>query len=161
MELKNVVIVDGVRSAFGRGARGTLAATRMDEVAGTVIKSLLKRNPNVDPYDIEDCVCGNVGNNGELSGMTSNTVARIAELPPEMSSATVNRQCGSSMQALHMISRSIMTGAGEIGVAAGVERVGRAYHGWPGSFNRQTRLFYSNDPPPAGFCRVSWLFFGS
>lgn len=125
MELKNVVIVDGVRSAFGRGARGSLAATRMDEVAGTVIKSLLRRNPNVNPYDIEDCVCGNVGNNGELSGMTSNTVARIAELPPEVSSATVNRQCGSSMQALHMISRSIMTGAGEIGVAAGVERMGR------------------------------------
>ncbi len=69
--------------------------------------------------------CGNVGGNGELSGMTANTVARIAELPPEMSSVTVNRQCGSSMQALHMITRSIMTGAGEIGLAVGVERMGR------------------------------------
>lgn len=125
MEMKNVVIVDAVRSAFGRGAKGTLAATRMDDVAAEVIKGLLERNPNVDLYDIEDMVCGNVGNNGELSGMTSNTVARIAELPPEMSTATVNRQCGSSMQALHMITRSIMTGAGEIGIAAGVERMGR------------------------------------
>jgi acetyl-CoA acetyltransferase family protein len=125
MELKNVVIVDGVRSAFGRGAKGSLAATRMDEVAGDVVKALLERNPNVDPYDVEDLACGNVGNNGELAGMTSNTVARIAGLPPEMSSVTVNRQCGSSMQALHMISRSIMTGAGEIGVAMGVERMGR------------------------------------
>ena len=125
MEMKNVVIVDAVRSAFGRGARGTLAATRMDDVAAEVIKGLLERNANINPYDIEDMVCGNVGNNGELSGMTSNTVARVAELPPEMSTATVNRQCGSSMQALHMITRSIMTGAGEIGIAAGVERMGR------------------------------------
>lgn len=125
MELKKVVIVDAVRSAFGRGAKGTLVATRMDDVAGEVVKGLLERNPNIDPYDIEDLVCGNVGNNGELSGMTSNSVARVAELPPEVSSATVNRQCGSSMQALHMITRSIMTGAGEIGIAAGVERMGR------------------------------------
>ncbi|MCZ6647442.1 MAG: thiolase family protein [SAR324 cluster bacterium] len=125
MESKNIVIVDAVRSAFGRGARGTLVATRMDDVAGSVIKGLLERNPQVDPNEIEDLVCGNVGNNGELSGMTSNTVARIAELPPEVSTATVNRQCGSSMQALHMIARSIMSGAGEIGIAAGVERMGR------------------------------------
>lgn len=125
MEMKNVVIVDAVRSAFGRGAKGTLVATRMDEIAGSVVKGLLERNPKVDPNEIEDLVCGNVGNNGELSGMTSNTVARIAELPPEVSTATVNRQCGSSMQALHMITRSIMTGAGEIGIAAGVERMGR------------------------------------
>ena len=125
MEQKNVVIVDAVRSAFGRGAKGTLAATRMDDVAGSVIKGLLERNPSIDPNEIEDMVCGNVGNNGDLSGMTSNTVARIAELPPEVSTATVNRQCGSSMQALHMITRSIMTGAGEIGIAAGVERMGR------------------------------------
>lgn len=139
MELKNVVIVDAVRSPFGRGAKGSLIATRMDEVAGTVVRTLLERNPTVDPAEIEDMICGNVGGGGELAGMTSNAVARIAGLPPEMSHATVNRQCGSSMQALHMITRGIMTGAGEIGIAMGVERMGRSIGGGGGGDTPLTR----------------------
>ncbi len=125
MKLENVVIADGVRSAFGRGAKGSLVSTRMDEVAGQVVRNLLDRNPQVDPYEIEDMVTGNVLGGGELAHMTSNTVSRIANLPPEISHATVNRQCGSSMQALHMVAREIMTGAGEMGIAMGVERMGR------------------------------------
>ena len=125
MEVKNVVIVDAVRSAFGRGARGSLVSTRMDEVGANVVKSLLERNQQVDPLDVEDMICGNVSGGGELAGMTSATIARLAGLAPEVSTATVNRQCGSSMQALHMITRSLMTGAGEIGIAMGVERMGR------------------------------------
>jgi acetyl-CoA acetyltransferase family protein len=129
MEAKTVVIVDAVRSAFGRGARGSLVSTRMDEVAATVVKTLLERNPKVDPYEIEDVACGNVGNNGELMGMTSATVNRVAGLPPEVSHVTVNRQCGSSMQALHMIASAIMAGSGDIGIAMGVERMGRGLGG--------------------------------
>ena len=125
MEIDNVVIVDGLRSAFGRGARGALAATRMDEVAGQVVRALLDRNPQLDVYEIEDLATGNVLGAGELMSMTSNTVARLANLPPEVSHVTVNRQCGSSMQALHRVAREIMTGAGEAGIAMGVERMGR------------------------------------
>jgi acetyl-CoA acetyltransferase family protein len=126
MELQNVVIVDGVRTAFGRGAKGTLVATRMDEVAGQVVRALLERNPQVDPDAIEDLVTGNVLGGGELAHMTSNVVSRLANLPPEVSHVTVNRQCGSSMQALHMIAREIMTGSGVAGIAMGVERMGRS-----------------------------------
>lgn len=125
MELKNVVIVDGARSAFGRGARGSLVATRMDEVAAQVLRAVLDRNPNVDPYGIDDLIVGNTQGMGELAGFTSNAVSRIAGLPPEVATATIDRQCGSSMQAAHMISRAIMTGAGDIGLAVGVERMGR------------------------------------
>src|SRR5689334_9926311 len=134
MELKNVVIVDAARSAFGRGAKGSLVATRMDEVAASVVKSVLDRNPGIDPYEIEDMPVGNVLGGGELAGMTSNAIARIANLPPEMSTVTVNRQCGSSMQALHMAARSIMTGAGDVALAVGVERMGR---GIPGGGNSE------------------------
>jgi len=135
MELKNVVIVDAVRSAFGRGARGSLVSTRMDEVAAEIVKTLISRNPAIDPLEIEDLVCGNVMGGGELAGMTSATVARLAGLAPEVSTATVNRQCGSSMQAVHMITRSLMTGAGEIGIAMGVERMGRGLGGRQDSEN--------------------------
>jgi 3-oxo-5,6-didehydrosuberyl-CoA/3-oxoadipyl-CoA thiolase len=139
MELKNVVIVDAARSAFGRGAKGSLVATRMDEVAATVVKALLERNPGIDPYEIEDVPVGNVLGGGELAGMTSNAVARIAGLPPEVSTVTVNRQCGSSMQALHMATRSIMTGAGDVALAVGVERMGRGIPGGGNSENPLTR----------------------
>ena len=125
MELEQVVIVDGVRSAFGRGARGSLVNTRMDEVAGQVVKGLLERTPQLEPRQIEDMACGNVLGMGELTGMTSNVISRIADLPPEVSHLTVNRQCGSSMQALHMVARTLMTGDGEAGIALGVERMGR------------------------------------
>ena len=126
MDLHNVVIVDGLRSAFGRGAKGSLVATRMDEVAGQVVRALLERNPRVYVDEIEDLVTGNVLGGGELSAMTSNVVSRLANLPPEVSHVTVNRQCGSSMQALHMVAREIMTGAGHAGIAMGVERMGRS-----------------------------------
>jgi acetyl-CoA acetyltransferase family protein len=139
MELQNVVIVDGVRSAFGRGAKGTLAATRMDEVAGQVVRGLLERNPQVDPCEIEDLVTGNVLGDGELASMTSNAVSRLANLPPEVSHVTVNRQCGSSMQAIHMIARSLMTGAGTAGLAMGVERMGRGIPSRQGGDNPITR----------------------
>src|SRR3970282_2275424 len=97
----------------------------MDDVAAKVVRALLERNPALDPYEIEDLTVGNVLGLGELRGFLSNTVSRIAGLPPEVSSVSVNRQCGSSMQAAHMVVRALMTGCGEVGVAMGVERMGR------------------------------------
>ena len=125
VDAQDVVIVDAVRSAFGRGGKGSLVATRMDEVGGQVLRALLERQPGLDPAEIEDVAVGNVMGLGELAGMTSNALSRIADLPPEVSTVTVNRQCGSSMQALHMITRGLMSGAGEVGIAMGVERMGR------------------------------------
>ncbi|MBI4084030.1 MAG: thiolase family protein [Candidatus Lambdaproteobacteria bacterium] len=140
MELQNVVIVDAARSAFGRGAKGSLVTTRMDEVAAEVIRHLLQRNPSVDPYEVEDMACGNVLGGGELSGMTSNVVARLAGLPPEISHVTLNRQCGSSMQATHQVAQAIMTGSAEIALAVGVERMGRSIPAKTGGDNPVTRL---------------------
>lgn len=121
--MRNVVIVDAARSAFGRGVKGQLVATRLDDVAGTVVRQLLERNPAVDPCEIEDLVVGNVRGSDELAGLTSNAVMRIAGLPVEISTATVNRLCGSSMEALHMTARSIANGDGEAALAVGVERM--------------------------------------
>ncbi|MCZ6554196.1 MAG: thiolase family protein [SAR324 cluster bacterium] len=139
MEMKNVVVVDALRSAFGRGGKGSLVATRMDDVAAQVVKGLLERNPSLDPYEIEDVICGGTLHLGELRGMTSNTVSKLAGLPPEVANATVDRQCGSSMQAVHMVARSIMTGAGEVGLAMGVERMGRSIGGAVETENPITR----------------------
>jgi acetyl-CoA acetyltransferase family protein len=155
MQTRNAVIIDALRSPFGRGAKGKLAATRMDEVAGQVVRALLARNPKVDPQQIEDLAVGNVLGGGELSGLLSNTVSRIAELPVDVSSVTVNRQCGSSMQTLHMAARAVMTGSGEIALAAGVERMGASIVRNAGADTPLTRLHERVNQLPESIKRAS------
>ena len=131
-ELKNVVLVDGVRSAFGRGGRGQLVATRLDEAGGTVVRALMARNPKVSPWLVEDMGLGNVMGAGELILIGANNVAHLAGLPAEVCTFDTNRQCGSSMETLHRVAQSIMVGATECGIALGIERMGRSLAGGPG-----------------------------
>ncbi|MCH8009527.1 MAG: thiolase family protein [Chloroflexi bacterium] len=136
MELKNVVLVDGVRSAFARGGRGKLVATRMDEAGATVLRALMERNPKVKPAMIEDVGLGNVMGAPEIAGIGANVVARLAGLPSEVCTFDSNRQCGSSMETLHRISQSIMVGVTEVGIALGIERMGRSLGGGGGNHER-------------------------
>lgn len=129
MELQNVVIVDGARSAFAKGGRGKLVATRLDEAGAQVLRALLDRNPRVTARMIEDIGLGNVAGAGELAGIGANTVGRLAGLPEDACSFDTNRQCGSSMETLHRIAQSIQVGATECGVAMGIERMGRQLGG--------------------------------
>ena len=138
MALQNVVIVDGARTAFGRGGKGKLVATRLDETGATVIRELLKRNPKVSPEMIEDVGLGNVGGRGEF--VMLGVVARLAGLPLEVCSFNSNRQCGSSMETLHRIAMSIAVGATECGIALGIERMGRTLGGGGGGGDKQTRV---------------------
>jgi acetyl-CoA acetyltransferase family protein len=129
MELKNVVLVDGVRSGFARGGRGSLVATRLDDAAATVLRALLERNKKVNPWLIEDIGLGNVMGAPELAGIGASNVARLAGLPAEICTFDTNRQCGSSMETLHRVAQSIMVGATECAIALGIERMGRSLTG--------------------------------
>ncbi len=129
MELRNVVLVDGVRSAFARGGRGKLVATRLDEAGATVLRALLDRQPKVDDQMIEDVGLGNVGGQGEFTLLGS--VQRLAGLPLEVCAFNTNRQCGSSMETLQRVAMSIMVGATDCGIALGIERMGRGLGGGP------------------------------
>lgn len=138
MELRNAVIVDGARSAFARGGRGKLVATRLDEAGAQIVRALLDRNPKVTGEMVEDIGLGNVAGAGELSGIGADTVARLAGLPAEISAFDSNRQCGSSMETLHRVAQSIMVGATDCGIALGIERMGRQLGG--GTSGPTTRL---------------------
>ena len=129
MKLQNVVLVDGVRSAFSRGGRGQLVATRLDDAAGKVVRTLMERNPKVSPWMIEDMGLGNVMGAGELILIGANNVAHLAGLPAEVCTFDSNRQCGSSMETLHRVAQSIAVGATECGIAVGIERMGRSLVG--------------------------------
>src|SRR5687767_8339841 len=140
MQLRNVVIVDGCRSAFGRGGRGSLVGTRLDDAGAKIIRALLDRNPKVADSMIEDIGLGNVGGAGELAGIGADTVAHLAGLPAEVSAFDTNRQCGSSMETLHRVAQSIMVGATECGIAMGVERMGRQLGGGGGAAPATNRV---------------------
>jgi 3-oxo-5,6-didehydrosuberyl-CoA/3-oxoadipyl-CoA thiolase len=137
MEIRNVVLVDGARSAFARGGRGKLTATRLDEVGAQVLRALLDRNPKLPDALIQDVGIGNVAGRSEFSYLGN--VQRIAGLPLEVCSFHSNRQCGSSMETLHRITMAIMLGQIDCGVAMGIERMGRALGGGAGE-SRITRM---------------------
>ncbi len=114
------VIVDAVRSPIGI-KNGEMIGMRPDDITAQVVKSLLERNPTVKGEDVEDLVLGCAfpeGNQGMLMGRG---VALLAGLPVTTTGSTVNRFCGSSMDALHQLSAAIIAGDKEIGIAAGVE----------------------------------------
>ena len=114
------VIVDAVRSPIGL-KNGEMIGMRPDDITAQVVKGLLARNPAVKPEMIEDLVLGCAfpeGNQGMLMGRG---VALLSGLPVTTTGSTVNRFCGSSMDALHQLSTAIMAGDKEMGIAAGVE----------------------------------------
>lgn len=137
MKLRNVVLVDGARSAYARGGRGKLVATRMDEAAAKVLRGLLDRNPKVKDAMIEDIGLGNVIGTPEVTMLGG--IARLAGLPNETCNFVSNRQCGSSMETLHRVATSIMVGSIDCGVAMGVERMGRSLMGGRGG-GKETRV---------------------
>ena len=89
MQLKDVVLVDGARSAFARGARGKLVATRLDDAGATVLRALLDRNPKVKDSMIEDVGLGNVVSPAEFTYL--GTVQKLAGLPHEAESVDGSR----------------------------------------------------------------------
>jgi acetyl-CoA acyltransferase len=119
--MREVVIVSSVRTPVGRAFKGTLRATRPDELAAIAIKGALERVPQLDAKEIEDVILGCAMPEAE-QGMN---VARIAwlraGLPVEVSALTINRFCSSGLQAIAMAAERIMAGGAETIVAGGVE----------------------------------------
>jgi acetyl-CoA acyltransferase len=119
--MREAVIVSSVRTPIGRAFKGTLRATRPDELAAVAIKGALDRVPQLDPKEIEDVILGCAMPEAE-QGMN---VARIASLraglPVEVSAITINRFCSSGLQAIANAAERIMAGAAEVMVAGGTE----------------------------------------
>src|ERR1700755_358833 len=119
--MREVIIASSVRTPVGKAYKGTLRATRPDDLAAFVIKGALERVPQLDPKEIEDVIFGCAMPEAE-QGMN---VARIASLraglPVEVSAVTINRFCSSGLQAIAMAAERIMAGGAEIIVAGGTE----------------------------------------
>lgn len=124
LSMNDVVIVDGVRTAMGKSKGGSFRNVRAEALSAGVIKALLKRNPQVQPEDIEDVIWGCVNQTLEQGFNIARNAALLAGLPHSVSGQTINRLCGSSMSALHIATQSIISGYGDIFVVGGVEHMG-------------------------------------
>lgn len=123
--MKRAYIVDAARTAVGKFG-GTLASQRPDDLAAEVIKSLMQRNPTIDPSDIEDVLLGAANQAGEDNRNVARMSLLLAGLPYTVPGLTINRLCASSLQAIADVSKNIALGYGDIYIAGGVESMSRA-----------------------------------
>lgn len=123
--MKNAVVVDVVRTAVGKGKPGgALSGTHPVDLLATVLKALEERN-GLDPARIDDVITGCVSQVGEQAMNISRQGVLAAGWPETVPATTVDRQCGSSQQAIHFAAQGVMAGVYDIVVAAGVESMSR------------------------------------
>jgi acetyl-CoA acyltransferase len=123
--MTDVYIVDAVRTPIGRYG-GALSGVRPDDLAATVVAALVSRQPGLDPAAVDDVYLGDANGAGEDNRNVARMAALLAGLPPSVPGATINRLCGSGLEAVIAANRAIACGDASICVAGGVESMSRA-----------------------------------
>ena len=119
--MPDIVVAEAVRSAVGKGRKGSLANRRPDELAGEVIRELFKRVPQVKPEMVEDLILGCAFPEGEQGMNVARNVGFLGGLPQESSGVTINRFCSSGVQAIAMGAGAVAAGYNDIVLAGGME----------------------------------------
>jgi len=141
--LADAFICEAVRTPIGRYG-GALAAVRADDLAAIPIAALLKGQPALDPAAIEDVFLGCANQAGEDNRNVARMAALLAGLPVSVPGATVNRLCGSGLDAVAMAARAVRTGEAQLAIAGGVESMSRAPFVMPkadSAFSRNAEIF--------------------
>ncbi len=123
--LNNAYIIDAIRTPFGRYG-GALAPVRADDLGAIPIKALMERNSTIDWLQVDDVIYGCANQSGEDNRNVGRMSSLLAGLPYQVPATTVNRLCGSSMDALAMAARAIKAGEAHLVIAGGVESMSRA-----------------------------------
>ncbi|MBZ5696599.1 MAG: 3-oxoadipyl-CoA thiolase [Acidobacteriia bacterium] len=123
--MTDAVICDAIRTPFGRYG-GTLSVVRTDDLAAIPIRALMERNPRVDWQAVDDVIFGCANQAGEDNRNVARMASLLAGLSPDISGTTVNRLCGSSMDAVGIAARAIKCGDADLIIAGGVESMSRA-----------------------------------
>jgi acetyl-CoA acyltransferase len=123
--MSNAFICDAIRTPFGRYG-GSLSSIRADDLAAIPIKALIQRNSSVDWSEVDDVILGCANQAGEDNRDVARMALLLAGLPPSVPGTTVNRLCGSSMDAVSVAARAIQTGEISLAIAGGVESMSRS-----------------------------------
>jgi acetyl-CoA acyltransferase len=119
--MREAVIVSAVRTAVGKASKGTLRATRPDDLAAIVMREAIARVPGLDPKEIEDVILGCAMPEAEQGMNVARNASLRAQLPIELSAMTINRFCSSGLQSIALAAQRIMSGQGDVALAGGTE----------------------------------------
>jgi acetyl-CoA acyltransferase len=138
--MRDVVVVDSVRTGLAKSFRGTFNLTRPDEMVAHCIDSLLARNPKLDPAEVDDCIVGCAGQLGEQAGNIARLSVALSKLPVTVPGATISRACSSGLQSIAVAATQIASGYAEVAIAGGVESITARDRGNPGELSKSPRL---------------------
>ncbi|MCW8891539.1 MAG: 3-oxoadipyl-CoA thiolase [Sedimenticola sp.] len=141
--MKDAYIFDAIRTPIGRFG-GALSTVRADDLGAIPLKALMQRNPDMDWSQVDDVIFGCANQAGEDNRNVARMSALLAGLPIEVPGTTVNRLCGSGMDAVSMAARAIKTGEAEFMIAGGVESMSRAPFVMPkadSAFSRKAEIY--------------------
>jgi acetyl-CoA acyltransferase len=133
--MKRAVIVDAIRTPMGRSRGGSFRYTRAEDLSAHLLNSIVKRNPKLDPNEIEDIIWGCVQQTLEQSFNIARNALLLTDLPRTLSAQTINRLCGSSMTAVHMAVQGVLSGQGDVYICGGVEHMGHVPMSYGVDFN--------------------------
>ncbi|MEZ5449787.1 MAG: 3-oxoadipyl-CoA thiolase [Thiolinea sp.] len=141
--MKDAFVCDPVRTAIGRFG-GTLAQVRTDDLAAIPLKALMERNPDVDWAQVDDVIMGNANQAGECNRNIARMASLLAGLPVSAPGTTINRLCGSGLDAVGMAARTIKAGEAQLLIAGGAESMSRAPFVMPkatSAFSRNAEIY--------------------
>lgn len=121
--MKDVVIVDSVRTGLAKSFRGSFNLTRSDDMVAHCIDALLERNPELAPDEVEDVYLGAGQHVGEQDGNLARLAVVLSKLPVSTAGTTINRACSSGLQSIAMAANQIASGQTEVAIAGGVESI--------------------------------------
>jgi acetyl-CoA acyltransferase len=150
MTMINAVIVDTVRTPMGRSKNGVFRYTRAEKLMAHLLEQILVRTPQLNPHDIDDVIIGCVKQTKEQGFNIARSAAIIAGIPFNVPAQTVNRLCGSSMQAIHDASMAIKAGLGDVYIIGGVEHMGHVPMNYELDFAPELNIKVANNSANMG-----------
>ena len=138
--MRDVVVVDSVRTGLAKSFRGSFNQTRSDDMLAHLIDSLLDRNPNVSPDEVEDVVVGAASHSGEQDGNLARLAVVLSKLPITTAGLTINRFCSSGLQSIAIAANQIASGNTQVAIAGGVDSISMRTRQEPGKSKQNQRL---------------------
>jgi acetyl-CoA acyltransferase len=140
MTMRDVVIVDSVRTGLAKAFRGSFNLTRSDDMLAHCIDALLDRNAKLAPDEVEDVYVGAASHTGEQDGNLARLAVVLSKLPITTAGVTINRFCSSGLQTIAMAANQIASGQTEVAIAGGVDSISMRTRQEPGKAKQNKRL---------------------